>query len=590
MAFHDPGEPRDGGAFVADEIFVYRERAHDLGLPFARTVRDVRQRRIAPEAVRRGVVATGTDGLTYIAPPTDKLATTAEWLRCHPGARHRLVVTTPGAIRAALMAAGRLAFLAMAKGRLRAFDPGLSARTVASRGQVIAGILFLVLLGCAAVAAPWATMLAINLATAVFFFGLAVLRFIAAAHVGRRLNEPRFASPPGSNLPVYTVLVPLRNEAKVVRELVAALDLIDWPVDRLDIKLIVEEDDPATRRAVERLVDGPPYEIVVVPVAEPRTKPKALTFALLFARGSLVTIYDAEDRPHPAQLREAYATFLRSGPELACLQAPIVVDNPGASLIARLFAVEYSALFDGLLPALATLRLPLPLGGTSNHFRRHALEAVRAWDPYNVTEDADLGIRLARFGYRSATLTLPTYEQAPETIRVWFRQRTRWFKGWAQTWLVHMRRPGALLGTLGLRQFVAFNLVGIGMIISALIHPVYLLTLALLATDPLGFWRDGSFFVAAILGLNLFNLVAGYLAVAVLTSRTLRLRRRRADAVVLFALPLYWLMMSVACARSLWQLFRRPHFWEKTPHRPRRRTRSDTAADRGLSDRNPARA
>ena len=208
----------------------------------------------------------------------------------------------------------------------------------------------------------------------------------------------------GENLPVYTVLVPLYREERLVTQLVAALGRLQWPASRLDIKLIVEEDDLPTRRAVERAVSGAPFEVVVVPAAAPRTKPKALAYALPFARGHFVTIYDAEDRPHPGQLREAYAVFRRSDPGLACLQAPIVIDDPGKSRIARLFAAEYSALFDGLLPALVALRLPLPLGGTSNHFRREALENVCGWDPYNVTEDADLGIRLARFGYRTGIL------------------------------------------------------------------------------------------------------------------------------------------------------------------------------------------
>ena len=233
------------------------------------------------------------------------------------------------------------------------------------------------------------------------------------------------------DLPVYTILVPLLHEAHLVPDLVAALGRLDWPRERLDIKLIVEADDPDDRRRGARPGGRTrPSRSSSCRQGQPRTKPKALSFALPFARGDFVTVYDAEDQPHPQQLREAYATFARSPHEIACLQATLAVDNGDASLLARLFAIEYSALFDGLLPTLAALDMPLPLGGTSNHFRREALVEVGGWDPFNVTEDADLGLRLARFGYRSGTIDLPTFEEAPATLGPWMRQRTRWFKGW----------------------------------------------------------------------------------------------------------------------------------------------------------------
>ena len=203
----------------------------------------------------------------------------------------------------------------------------------------------------------------------------------------------------------------------MVRQLLYGLDRLAWPRERLDIKLIIDEDDAVTLGAARALAREPPYEIVVVPPGGPRTKPMALQYALSFARGEFVTVYDAEDRPHPGQLAEAYAIFRKAPQRLACLQAPLVIDNPEKSAIAALFAIEYSTLFDGLLPALVALELPLPLGGTSNHFRRAALEEAGGWDPFNVTEDADLGIRLTRFGYRIGTLTLPTLEEAPVTLR-----------------------------------------------------------------------------------------------------------------------------------------------------------------------------
>jgi cellulose synthase/poly-beta-1,6-N-acetylglucosamine synthase-like glycosyltransferase len=575
--------PVAGYSASDDEQAVYRERARRLGLPFAPTVALGRHPPPHPEVVRRGKIAmeAGPRGLVYIAPDDDRLPEVGRWLMRHGKAVRPIAVATPTAIRAALMEAGARHFVAAAVRRLEALDASLSARHVLTRAQRGFGIA----LAAGAALALWLgavpALFALNLFGAFFFFGVTLLRFIAAGLLSGRRRERVNLKPAGAReTPVYTVLVPLAGEERIVEELVADLRRLDWPADRLDIKIIVEGDDRPTRRAVERAVSGPPIEIVVVPPSLPRTKPKALAYALTFARGRFVTIYDAEDRPHPMQLREAFAAFSRAGPEVACLQAPIVVDNAKAGWIAQLFSMEYSALFDGLLPALAALGLPLPLGGTSNHFRREALEAVGGWDPFNVTEDADLGIRLARFGFRSATLRLPTYEEAPIRLMPWLRQRSRWFKGWMQTWLVHMRRPVRLVRAIGLRQFTGFSLVGIGMIVSALFHPVYLLTLAVAATDPLVLWGDGGVLAAAAVGINLFNLFAGYIAVAILSRRTLALRGRKARAWALFSLPAYWLLMSVACCLALFELAVKPHHWAKTPHRGRR----GRTADAGRSD------
>jgi cellulose synthase/poly-beta-1,6-N-acetylglucosamine synthase-like glycosyltransferase len=294
-----------------------------------------------------------------------------------------------------------------------------------------------------------------------------------------------------------------------------------------------------------------------------------LAFALPLCRGAFVTVYDAEDRPHPGQLREAFAIFRRSPPEVACLQSALVVDNRHPNWLSRLFAIEYAALFDAVLPALAALAMPLPLGGTSNHFRRAALEDAGGWDPYNVTEDADLGLRLARFGYRSGTLDLPTREEAPTAFGDWLKQRTRWSKGWMQTWLVHTRNPLRLARDLGPRGFLGFNLISTGLIVSSLVYPIYLFLLLVAAIDPLRLWSDGGAFAAMLTGINLFNLVAGYMAMAILGHRALRLRGREREAGALVLLPVYWLMTSLASYRALAQLLTRPHYWEKTPHRPR---------------------
>ena len=196
------------------------------------------------------------------------------------------------------------------------------------------------------------------------------------------------------------------------------------------MKLLVEEDDSETRAALAHMPPAAWIEVVVTPRGAPRTKPRALNVGLLLARGSLLVVYDAEDAPAPRQLRDAAARFAAAPARLACLQAALAIDNRADTAVSALFAIEYAALFDVLLRGLAALKLPLPLGGSSNHFRVASLRRVRGWDAWNVTEDVDVGLRLARFGYCSDILASTTYEEAPTTVPAWLKQRRRWLKGW----------------------------------------------------------------------------------------------------------------------------------------------------------------
>jgi cellulose synthase/poly-beta-1,6-N-acetylglucosamine synthase-like glycosyltransferase len=297
-----------------------------------------------------------------------------------------------------------------------------------------------------------------------------------------------------------------------------------------------------------------PITVVAVPPGGPRTKPKALNFALPFARGTFTVIYDAEDRPEPAQLREALEAFRDGGERLACVQAPLSIDNTADSWLARLFTAEYAGHFDVFLPGLSALRLPLPLGGSSNHFRTASLRALAAWDPYNVTEDADLGMRLARFGYCAGTIGATTYEEAPTRLGPWLRQRTRWFKGWMQTWLVHMRAPAKLWRDLGPAGFFGFQLIVGGSAFFALVHPLFL---AALIDDAFGGTLTRLYFATA---------VAGYLASAVLGFIGLKRRGLTRIVWVLLLTPLHWLLLSIAAWRALYQLIFAPYAWEKTQH------------------------
>ncbi len=208
--------------------------------------------------------------------------------------------------------------------------------------------------------------------------------------------------------------------------------LLEYPPEKLDIKLVLESDDFDTLFALERIRLGSQVEVIIAPEYGPRTKPKALNAALPFARGTYTVVYDAEDRPEPGQLRAAFDRFRAEGDDVACVQACLTIDNTADSWLSRMFTAEYAAQFDLFLPGLARIGLPLPLGGSSNHFRTRVLRAVGGWDPYNVTEDADLGMRIARYGYRATVTDSTTYEEAPAHLGAWLRQRTRWFKGWVR--------------------------------------------------------------------------------------------------------------------------------------------------------------
>ncbi len=305
--------------------------------------------------------------------------------------------------------------------------------------------------------------------------------------------------------------------------------------------------------------------ILVVPEGEPRTKPRALNYALELATGDYVTVYDAEDVPEPDQLLKALAV-LRSNERIGCVQSRLNIYNSADSWLTRQFTIEYTALFDCLLPALERLGLPVPLGGTSNHFPRAVLEAVGGWDPFNVTEDADLGMRLARAGLSVEVLASTTWEEAPRSYRVWRGQRTRWLKGWMQTYLVHMREPFRLARELGLRRFLGFQVLMGGLLLSALVHPWFYLLAALDAAQGHLTVIPDAWPGRALWWLGLFNLVTGYATGVALGTVAVRARGQGALALHALLMPAYWLLISLAAYRALWQLAVAPYLWEKTEH------------------------
>jgi len=383
---------------------------------------------------------------------------------------------------------------------------------------------------------------------------------------------------PKGGWPRYTILAALHDEAEVVGQLIERLARIDYPRDRLEAFLLLEADDEATITAAA-LAPRPHWmRIVIVPPGAPRTKPRALNHGLALARGERITVYDAEDDPDPFQLREAACRFdadaaANSGGRLACLQAPLRIRRKGgghaAPFLDRQFAVEYAGLFEVALPALARLGLPFPLGGTSNHFRADALRAVGGWDAWNVTEDADLGFRLWRRGLRLGVLSRPTYETPPGDLTFWLPQRTRWLKGYLQTWGVHTRSPRGL----GLRGAAALVLtLGAGLA-SAAIHAA---SLAWVATAVLVAGAGGLSPETPVFALCVLVLGA---AAACLQGKIGAMRACVPySAADMIAAPAYWSLLSLAFAHAAWRLIREPFAWDKTTHF------RDEAPDSGVED------
>lgn len=425
-------------------------------------------------------------------------------------------------------------------------------------------VLAILLGGAIATLKPELIYASASLISGLFFLSVVSLRVLCLfeskpAHK----NHPRIKD---ADLPVYSVLVPLFRETAVLNQLINALSRLSYPVAKLDIKLILEETDTAMQRAVAALDLPEHFDVIVVPAGKPQTKPRALNYALQFARGNLLTIYDAEDIPEPYQLRKAAEHFAEGPSRLACLQAELAFYNPNENWLTRQFTVEYATLFTLLLPAFVREKLPLPLGGTSNHFRVEILRAVGAWDPFNVTEDADLGIRLACMGYTTAMLDSLTYEEASLGFSNWLQQRSRWLKGFMQTWLVHSREPFRLVRELGLYGTFTVQVMTLGVFASALFHPILLFyTVYKIVTGQI-FSAEPTLFMTSLIGLNLVVFTAGYGISLLAGYKALRHKQIFGWWMVLLTMPIYWFLISIAGWCALWQFMCRPHHWNKTVH------------------------
>jgi glycosyltransferase XagB len=448
---------------------------------------------------------------------------------------------------------------------LRSRTPELSAATGlwAWQRRALAGLLMALCVGV--VLAPETTLIALLAIMAVPFLCVVVLRTVALWQLTHPLPKPsRAPALPDVLLPLYTVLVPLFRETGVVPELLASLRALDYPPDRLEVMFAVEQVDEETQVALAAAALDPHMQILVVPEGEPRTKPRAIQYALQFAQGDYVVVFDAEDEPEPDQLRRALAALRAGGDRIGCLQAQLNIYNSGASWFTRQFTIEYTALFDCILPALERLQLPVPLGGTSNHFPRAVLDAIRGWDPYNVTEDADLGLRFARLGLTTTMLESTTGEEANSQVVNWLRQRSRWSKGYMQTVLVHTRRPWRLLRELGVKGTTVFLLTIGGAFVTALLAPVFWILLLLW-----GFFQPewiAALFPGPVYYAASVSLVAGNFALVFLSLGAAVSRGHDDLAPHALLIPCYWALMSAAAYLALIELFVRPYHWHKTEH------------------------
>ena len=548
------------GGLIGEHEF-YRALAAELGLPFV-SAPHLSPRAVYPAAILTGIApAAGPEGGVVMAPRGASLSHLLKNRRLGGSLR----MTSPSLLARAVFRAQSHMIADRAAHDLPDKTPELSSRDGISILQIAASGIVVAILSFGGYLAPGAVFALFASALSPLFFGVVVLRL--AASILDNPVEPALAPPrvEDAALPVYTIIVALYRERRVASRLIAALSRLDYPAAKLDIKLVLEADDRETLDALAGIEMPGFIDVIVAPPGEPRTKPRALNVALPLARGRFTAIYDAEDVPDPGQLRMAAAALTRLPPNVACVQARLTIDNTDDSWLTRLFTIEYAALFDVFNPGLAEIGSPITLGGTSNHFRTSVLKDIHGWDAWNVTEDADLGIRLARLGYRVADLPSSTLEEAPSTLKSWMNQRTRWMKGFMQTSISHSRQPWTAFSQLGFWRFYGTLVLTLGAVFSALAYPfftgLFLLSRFGAMSRPLpatweAVWYSGS--------LTLFGLGAG----AVFVPACVALHRRRLWRLLpwVLLLPLYYGLVSLAAWRGLWELMTAPFRWNKTSH------------------------
>jgi glycosyltransferase XagB len=443
-----------------------------------------------------------------------------------------------------------------------------SASTVFTRPQMATGVVLLCLLLTGLIWDFWAILsgfvVVISLVYVASIFYKLILSLASFGDREQKIGDKQIKSLNDAELPIYSILVPVYKEPEVVPRLLKALSRIDYPREKLDVLLLMEADDLETITKAKEAKPPSFFRFILVPESLPRTKPKACNYGLNFCRGKYVTIFDAEDIPEPDQLKKAVAAFEAGGDTLMCVQAALNYFNSHENYLTRMFTLEYTYWFDCLLPGLDRLKLPIPLGGTSNHFRLDKLWELGGWDPFNVTEDADLGIRASANGFTVGVIRSTTYEEANKAFKNWLRQRSRWIKGYMQTWLVHNRNPLRLLRTIGLKNWLSYNFFIGGTVAIFLINPLmWIFFILWVIFQPA--WMS-MIFSGWVWNLALFSLIFGNLLAIMLNILAIMVRRNYELIPYAISNPIYWCMHSIAAYIALWQLITNPFYWEKTDH------------------------
>ncbi len=369
-----------------------------------------------------------------------------------------------------------------------------------------------------------------------------------------------------SNLPIYTILSPLYKEAHILPNFVRNIENLDWPKEKLDVIILLEKDDTETIKAANNLNLPSYFRIIEVPDGKPKTKPKACNYGLSFAKGEYVVIYDAEDMPEPQQLKKAYLGFKTTDPKVFCLQAKLNYYNPTQNLLTRLFTAEYSLWFDLVLPGLQTIGTTIPLGGTSNHFRTQGLKALEGWDPFNVAEDADLGVRLFRAGYKTAIIDSITLEEANSDVKNWIRQRSRWLKGYIQTYFVQMRTP-VKFAREQKWHYLIYQLVSGLRVSFMIINPIFwLMTAAYFLLNKYVGAQIEALYPPTVFYMAATSAVFGNFLYLYYYMIGAAKRGEWGIIKYVFLVPFYWLLTSIGAFMAFYQFIFKPHFWEKTTH------------------------
>ncbi|HPP66451.1 MAG TPA: glycosyltransferase family 2 protein, partial [bacterium] len=400
------------------------------------------------------------------------------------------------------------------------------------------------------------------LATTLYKFCLVFIGFVQKKEIDVSRYEIEQLS--DETLPVYTILLPVFKETEIIPQLILSIAQLDYPKNKLDVNLLVEETDVQMHQLLGKINLPEYFNIVIVPDSQPRTKPKACNIGLGYAKGEYLVIYDAEDIPDPDQLKKSVCAFRKvDDSRVICLQAKLNYYNPKQNMLTKWFACEYCMWFDLYLPGLDALEAPIPLGGTSNHFKTTYLKKLGGWDAYNVAEDCELGIRIFREGFRTRIFNSTTWEEANSRFINWLKQRSRWIKGYIQTWCVHMRKPVDLARKMGLVNFCSFQLTVGGLFITLLFTPIYWLI-------ALGYFIAGNnlfpnLFISSTYLITYVLLLSNVIFILLNMMACLKRSYRYLLPEALIS-PIYWILISIGAWRGFLQLFTRPHFWEKTKH------------------------